>query len=491
MPDPFYLNIDLELSVPFQDKDRASSLGAFPIYDSNRKFKCWAVRNGQDVLPFREFWTAHFSNWYRENVSKEEVLLEGVRLSNVLKIVKQAIKNAFQSSIWIEAEIIDVKFGNHTYLEIAEYDDQGREVAKGRAAIFAGNSHIIKRFEETTGMKLGPKMKVLFKASVEFHEQYGMSLVINDFEPRFTIGDMEAKIAKIISTLIAEGVIDKNKRKAFPFDYNKVAVIAPDQAAGLGDFRTQADLLAKHELCHFDYFFAQFQGNNAVGMICEKLDEIARKSYMGSNYDAVVIIRGGGDKAGLYAMNDIEIARRVCLFPIPVIVGIGHDRDETILDGLACIRRPTPSLVISGISNDIVNSATSAKKAMDDLSKISIQTITRHKEKLASAAFEIKSSASALISRAQQDTDMEMERLRNSTFKTLSSATSTTKELVAGVFYRDPTKVLSQGYAIVRNEHKKAIGKVESINDGSSITLEMKDGLIKANVIKIKQHIKG
>ncbi|WP_170968513.1 exodeoxyribonuclease VII large subunit [Psychromonas sp. SP041] len=485
MYSPFILQADLELSVPIKDKQRAVNLGAKPLYN-NGAFCYWYVPMGIDVVPFKEFWILHFSNWYRENISDDVITSQGVKLSKVLSHIKQAVDNAFNSSVWVEAEIIDIKHGRNTYIEIAEYDENNREIAKGRAMIFYSNSGIIAGFEKATGIKLGPNMKVLFRTTVQFHEQYGVGLVINAFEPRFTVGDMEAKTAKIINSLTQEGIIDANKNKLFPFDYNNIAVIAPENAAGLGDFRTQADLLSKHELCSFDYFTAKFQGKDSLNEMCVRLDEIAKKIYMGAQYDALVIIRGGGDKAGLYAMNEIEIARRVCRFPIPVIVGIGHDRDETVLDKLACIRRPTPSLVISGIAGDIIATTTSAKNMMNDLNRFSAHAVSNLSETLSKAAFELKTSAGVVISKADMNASLERDNLVNVALRTVTLAESSSKELALSVFYRDPVKVLSQGYAIIKDNDNKALGSTLKINKNDVVDIQMKDGILSANIINKK-----
>ena len=163
-------------------------------------------------------------------------------------------------------------------------------------------------------MRLEAGIKVLVYARVEFHPQYGMALFIDDIDPTYTLGDMAAKLAKIREVLTAEKIINNNKQLPKPTDFTRVAVISPQNAAGLGDFNREAGILIKHNLCEFVYFTALFQGEKASKEICEAL-KLATEQHMQNPFDAIVIIRGGGALSDLTWLNNEQIARSVCLSP--------------------------------------------------------------------------------------------------------------------------------------------------------------------------------
>lgn len=294
-------------------------------------------------------------------VSNEQGSGGGEGLDVFLNRVGSALKSQLPGSYWVRAEVLkaDTSKGNHLSLELASYD--GSQGAKARAWIWSSNIRIISQFEQSTGSYLKAGLKILFQCRVQFHPEFGLSLVIENIDPKFTLGDMEAKLQAIRSRLTFLNEMERNKTLIKPEEFSRVAVVTPEAAAGLGDFKTIANRLEKYKLCKFDYYPALFQGSNAIDSIVSAITRVVEDFKSGKEYDALAIVRGGGDKAGLYQLNEIKIARCICRSPIPVFVGIGHERDSTILDEVANSRLPTPSLVVSYIQETIVKNARDAK----------------------------------------------------------------------------------------------------------------------------------
>lgn len=337
----------------------------------------------------------------------------GITLSELLVSVKQSIKNAFPDPVWVRLEVssMSVRSG-YTILEIVDRNDDGDELAKAKAIIWEKNRALIRdKFQNTTGSPLSPGIKILALAQVGFSGQYGLDLVIKDIDPSFTLGDMAARLQRIRITLNQSGEATLNQSLPMPIDFFNVAVISPPDAAGLGDFRALADRLQSTGLCAFSYFHATFQGPSSRESMKEAFVE-AHKASEKECFDVLVVIRGGGATNDLNWLNELIIARMVCRFRIPVFVGIGHERDATILDEFANRSFGTPSKVIAHIKEAIV---TRAVKADEDWSSINLE-IKRRIElaNVQSTGFraEIFNKTMTLIASAQHQSDRYISDVR-------------------------------------------------------------------------------
>jgi len=296
-------------------------------------------------------------------------LNSSLSLHQLLHLVDDAVKTAMPTTYWVRAEILNVHHSGYWRLELSSYED-GKK-AKATAMIWQSQKQVVENFESTSGAKLSKGLKILIRLDVAFDAQYGLRLNIREFDPAFSLGDMEARLNVIRKRLSELGELTRNCQLSKPTDYTRVAVVSPESAAGLGDFRTQADALHNCQLCEFSYFPALFQSDRNESSIISAFQSIL-KLHEQSPFDAVVVIRGGGDKAGLYELNKIKIARSICRMPIPVLVGVGHERDTTILDELANRSFPTPSLVVSHILSSIIDNARRATKDYLALQKQSL-----------------------------------------------------------------------------------------------------------------------
>ncbi len=267
-------------------------------------------------------------------------------LCELLGSVKMTLKNHLTPSFWVIAEISELKvnYSGHCYLELIEKDSGGESIkAKVRATIWSSAYRMIQAyFESATRSKLAAGMKVMVKASVEFHELYGLSLNITDIEPSYTVGEMALKKQEIINRLIAEGVFGMNKSLSLPDLPRRIAVVSSKTAAGFGDFMDQ---LLKNDFGYKFYvklFPAAMQGAEAEQSIIAALDAVFEAE---SQFDLVVIIRGGGSQSDLNCFNSYWLACHICQFPLPILTGIGHEQDETIADLVANTRLKTPTAV--------------------------------------------------------------------------------------------------------------------------------------------------
>lgn len=343
------------LSVPVEDSDLALSFGAQLDAKTGQLF----VPQGLALAPF--------SAWLppkQDSLAISILQGRGVSLSDLLGRVAGAINTAFEDPVWVRIEISQLQMhSGHLYIAAVDRDQNGKEKAKARAQIWASRvPGIIRKFTGQTGIELASGIKLLVYAKPVFKPEYGFSLDIVDIDPNYTLGDMEARLKRIRERLKSEGLAHRNKQLATPADYANVAVISPPDAAGKGDFQAEAGRLEAAGLCRFTYFDALFQGERAKESLKEAFIA-ALGEHQSSTFCALVLIRGGGALTDLHWLNEYVLAGMVCKFPCPVLVGIGHERDMTILDEYAHRSFGTPSKVIAHIRQQI---ATRALRGLED-----------------------------------------------------------------------------------------------------------------------------
>jgi exodeoxyribonuclease VII large subunit len=290
-------------------------------------------------------------------------ICRGIPLSRLLNGVSAAVAQAFAGGVWTLVEVSEATIRNgHVYLDLSERDSSGQLVAKARATIWASTAaRLLPEFERATGAVIAAGLKLLVRARPVFKSQYGLSLEIDAIDAGYTLGDLEARKKEIRTRLQQEGVFEHNRRLPPPWDYRLVLVVAPQDAAGLGDFRKEAERLSSFGVCRFVYAHSRFQGEGAAREIVAAARSALAELTSGSQAqaittltgsaaaavptgpDAVVIIRGGGAVNDLAWLDDYELARFICDQAIPVLTGIGHARDSTLADEVAHLRFDTPA----------------------------------------------------------------------------------------------------------------------------------------------------
>ncbi len=272
-------------------------------------------------------------------------MIEKLSLLELQQAVREILSANFEEKYWVVAQvsqISDNKAG-HCYLELIENDANGKTIAKVRATIWSFIYKPLRSyFELMVGEKLKAGMKILVLAAVEYHEIYGFSLNINDIDPTYTLGDQERKRQEIIEQLQEDGIFDMNKELSLSIVPQRVAIISSETAAGYGDFINQLKNNSFGYVFYTKLFQATLQGVNAEVSIISAFDSIFEHSPF---FDAVVLIRGGGSKEELSVFDSYLIASNIAQYPIPVLTGIGHDRDESIADLVAYKKLKTPTAV--------------------------------------------------------------------------------------------------------------------------------------------------
>ncbi len=271
---------------------------------------------------------------------------QSISLLELNRNIQELINKSLPDSLWIVAEISELKINRngHCYLELIEKDIISENIiTRCRATIWAFTFRLIKPyFESITSQELSPGLKILFRAKVEYHELYGLSLNITDIEPNYTLGDLAKKRAETIKMLESEGVINMNKEIDLPIVIQRIAIISSETAAGYQDFINQLKSNKKNYIFYTKLFPAIMQGTQAETSIIQSLEAIYNYEDF---FDVVVIIRGGGSQADLNCFNSYNLASHVAQFPIPVITGIGHDKDESVIDIVANTKLKTPTAV--------------------------------------------------------------------------------------------------------------------------------------------------
>ena len=358
-----------ELAVPDHDIARVIALGAVLDTASGQL----VVPTGVELQPFYEWLRIYPSDCVTELETTALTTQLGMSLSDLLARCGAAIKAAIPSAVWVRIEISQISAnGGHLYFIAVERDGtDGREIAKVKAMIWKSSvTKLVSKFSSATGMELAAGIAVLIQVKPQIDARYGLSLQILDIDPSYTLGEREARLKQIRLTLDECGDSLLNKSLSQPDDFFHVGVISPAGAAGLDDFQATAQLLTAAGLCEFIYFEAVFQGDRTKASMKDAFVE-AHNMHAQRPFDALVVIRGGGAAADLHWLDELLIARMVCRFHCPVLTGIGHERDRSLLDEYANRSFGTPSKVAAHIRDCIANKALQAHENWSEIAHVS------------------------------------------------------------------------------------------------------------------------
>ncbi len=345
--------------------------------------------------------------------------------------VKSSLDDSFALPVWVKAEISEmtVNRSGHCYLDLVE-TDSGTDnlIARCRATIWSYTFRMLKPyFETTTDQTFSEGLKVLLQAKIEYHEVYGFSLNIRDIDPVYTLGDLARQRQEIIRRLKDDGVFDMNKDLELPVVAQRIAVISSPTAAGLQDFLDQLHNNPSQFVFYTKLFPAIMQGNEAPRSITEALELIYHYEEW---FDAVVIIRGGGSQLDLACFDQYELAFHVAQFPLPVITGIGHDKDDSVVDLVAHTRMKTPTAV----AEFLISGALTFSQELAELEKHFTDLITdqleENKNRLNEAADQLNHLVHQMIVSQQNRLNIAGIHLSNRTETFLKDQQSTLKQLM-------------------------------------------------------------
>jgi exodeoxyribonuclease VII large subunit len=351
-------------------------------------------------------------------------------LSELQRLVKGSLEDTFSMPVWVKAEISEmtVNRSGHCYLDLVETElGTDTVIARCRATIWSYTFRMLKPyFETTTGQVFREGLKVLLQAKVEYHEVYGFSLNIRDIDPVYTLGDMARQRREIIRRLEEDGVFGMNKELELPLVPQRIAVISSPTAAGLQDFLDQLHNNPHHFVFYTKLFPAVMQGNEAPRSITHALEQIYQYEDL---FDAVVIIRGGGAQIDLACFDHYELAFNVAQFPLPVITGIGHDKDDTVIDLVAHTRMKTPTAV----AEFLISGALQFSQQLKELEKHFIELVNdqleENKDRLNDAADQLSLLVNQLIVKQTNRLDIARIQLENRSVALLKKQFAELKQL--------------------------------------------------------------
>lgn len=410
-----------------------------------------------------------------------EIMTESYSLSELGKCIKMTLKTAFSEPVWVRAEISEMheNVSGHCYLDLIEKaDDTDVLVAKQKATIWAFTYRMLKPyFESETGATLRAGMKVLLLCEVEFHEVYGVSLNVRDIDPAFTVGEMAVRRAEIIRRLTDDGIVDMNKQQPLAPVPQRVAVISSATAAGYGDFCDQLRNNVFGYTFYTKLFPATMQGAQTEQSVVAALDKIC--DFI-DNFDVVVIIRGGGATSDLVAFDNYNLALHCAQFPLPIISGIGHQRDESVVDLVAHTRVKTPTaaaeFLVARINDFEKNIDEMAQNVAFSAREVVHDELLRLQQRIARLG--VMQRVCVRHDAALQHLTM---RLRNAAKMAISSEEKRMSLVEKSIEYADPATLLQRGFTLT-TKHGKIVKSVCDVAPGDIVTTHLADGAFTAMV---------
>lgn len=452
--------------------------------------------------------------------------ISGVPLSRLTELISRAVSSSPDLvSAWVTAELSDVRIaGGHCYMELIEKNQSGQTVAKLRATIWQSTFlRLRQKFYNSVGKDISTGIKVLVRGTVSHHSVYGLSFNISDIDPSYTMGDLERLRREIYLRLQKEGLAELNKRKLLPLAPQRIAVISAEGAAGYGDFINHLTNNTEKFVFYPALFPCVMQGDRVSSSIRQALSRIeSAVDY----WDCIAIVRGGGATTDLNGFDDYELAKAVATCGLPVIVGIGHDRDRNILDDIAFASIKTPTAVagffidrmrdaynkvlseaellrriagdimkgeqerlatISGslpliVLNRIDSQKTKIEGIRNLLSPLSSHLIELNKSKLNGFKNLIPPLATSVTGRNRQKINEMISKIQTASVTQIGNANKKVDSMETLAKVLDPINTLKRGYSITRIEGK-ALTDAKGVNKGVKLTTTLNNGIVESVVI--------
>ena len=397
-------------------------------------------------------------------------------------MVRETIERQMDGKYWVEAELSDLHDRNHCYMELVENDPFGpTPLAKARAVCWANRWTALRnKFERQTQQQLRPGIKVRIMVTPTFHEAYGFAYQVSDIDPDYTLGDIVRKRMEIIRQLKESGIFDLQRELVLPRFAQRIAVISCAQAAGYGDFCHQIDdnsygLSFSHEL-----FAAIMQGEQVEQSVIAALDRINARI---DEFDVVVIIRGGGATTDMSGFDTLALAENVANFPLPIITGIGHDRDECILDMVSYMRVKTPTAAAAFLIDHLSEVYTALVSARERISRIAERHLAYEKMRLKQLADRIPTLFALTRERQTKRIDALAHRLDSAATQRLERERHRLQLVAQRAQAQDPIHILRRGYSItLHNGH--ALRSGDELADGDIIETRLEQGTLKSEIRK-------
>ena len=341
-------------------------------------------------------------------------MTEKVSLTELQLIIRDSLYMALPDVYWVMAEISELKENNagHCYLELIEKQPDEKNVrARVKAIIWSNRYRFLKAFfENITGESLREGLKILVKTKVEYHELYGLSLIISDIDPAFTIVEMAMKRQLVIKKLEQEGIFSMNKELAFPMVPLRIAVISSRNAAGYSDFINHLKSNSFGYVFYTALIETPLQGRETEPGVIRALDQIALNVHL---FDVVAIIRGGGSQSDLSWFDSYNIAYHVTQFPLPVITGIGHDKDESVTDMVANVSLKTPTAVADFLIDSVAGAENHIIELSSAIISVSSIIIEKNKNKIEASEIKLLPLARIMLSEVKDELSTKIIKITN------------------------------------------------------------------------------
>lgn len=427
-------------------------------------------------------------------------------LSELTGEIHDVLKEAFPDTYWVRAETSDVHINSasgHCYLEFIEKDTQSNQIiAKARGAIWAKTFRMLKPyFEMETGQHFTSGLKVLVRVSIDFHEVYGFNLNVVDIDPSYTLGDLVRKRQEIIRQLQEEGVFTLNKELSLPALPQRIAVITSPTAAGYEDFINQLFYNKAGYPFYVKLFPALMQGEKTEESIIAALERIDSHREL---FDAVVIIRGGGATSDLNSFDSYLLAANCAQFPLPIITGIGHERDDTIIDLVAHTRLKTPTAVAAFLINcmdqaaeqlnllqqalctDTLSILNEKKQTLQRIGTLLPATVNNRIERNRSAlnllASKLPTITSGLLERNKNQLELMHQRIHTAISSRLLKESRFIELQEQFIRMASPDYILKRGYSLTLRDGK-ILKSAKAVKSGDHLTTRFSDGEIESEII--------
>lgn len=406
-----------------------------------------------------------------------------ITLSELQRHIKQALEGALPLPVWVVAEVSELKvnYSGHCYLELVEKSEPARggtpiPRAQARAVIWRQQYAMLSAyFEAETGSRLAAGMKILAKVLVSYHELYGLSLQITDLDASYTLGEVERQKQMTIAQLQADGVWDMNREQELPLLTQRVAIVSSAAAAGYRDFCNE--LQQGGYAFRTTLFDAVVQGQAAEESICAALAAVAERQ---EEFDVVVIIRGGGSASDLSCFNSYRLCSYVAQFPLPVVTGIGHDKDTSVADMVAHTPLKTPTAVAAWLTERMARLEGWLADAAMHLSELAVKATQREQLRLERMAGEVARLGGTYCERARSRMAMLGEQLRSEVARFIERRAMFLQVAESSVEARSPEKILRLGFAVVRCDGR-AVTSAKGLK-GREVDIQLAEGYIKAEV---------
>lgn len=429
--------------------------------------------------------------------------MAALTLYELNSMVRDVVELGMPGSYWVEAELSEVRErSGHCYMELVQKDLTGNStVARASARCWRSTwASVRPGFEQVTGEHFRAGLKVLLQVHAQFHENFGFSWIVTDIDPAYTLGDMARRRQEIIRILKEEGVFDLNKELCLSLFASRIAVVSSESAAGYGDFCNQLDTNAYGFAFSVRLFPAVMQGERTEGSIISALDAINSEA---DDFDCVVIIRGGGAVSDLSAFDSLALAENVANFPLPVITGIGHERDESVLDMVANKRVKTPTAAAALLIENLKHTYDRIVQAQErisvsvsrrmDYERVRLERVsgripvlfslvkTRQQARIDSLFARVGAAAGRIVAEERLRLDRLSVALAPTVRQRLSAENHRLELLGQRISAVDPAILLRRGYSITLH-NGRAVYSPDQLSDGDVIETRLAEGNVRSVV---------